>query len=280
MAEKYNVIFSGNIAQGFDEATVQDNIVRLLKIPEQQRAAFFSGKEITLKKDLNLDEALKLKSQLEQLGLTMTMVSTMMADMYASLEQSQAEKQSKIAEQKVVNQAQEEKEARRQAARDEYAALMAQKAEDEAVEVDKPPAIFSLSLQGRFGRLHYLNAALLSFVVVIIIVFLWMLVFMSGGDANTEQAINNSILLTVINLLYSLISLRFGILRLHDVNLSGWYLILGFVPLISGLFSLYLLFAPGTDGENDYGHQPREGNKLGLFGLAFFVVALFWFGWG
>ena len=96
----------------------------------------------------------------------------------------------------------------------------------------------------------------------------------------TEQAINNSILLTVINLLYSLISLRFGILRLHDVNLSGWYLFLGFVPLISGLFSLYLLFAPGTDGENDYGHQPREGNKLGLFGLAFFVVALFWFGWG
>ena len=76
--------------------------------------------------------------------------------------------------------------------------------------------------------------------------------------------------------LYSLFSLRFSILRLHDLNLSGWYLLIGFIPLIGNLFSLYLLFAPGNEDSNDYGYPPREGSKFGLFGIIFVIIALFW----
>jgi len=36
-----------------------------------------------------------------------------------------------------------------------------------------------------------------------------------------------------------------GIRRLHDLNLSGWYLLLGFIPFINLLGFLCLLLAPG-----------------------------------
>lgn len=273
MSEKYNLVFSGVILPGFDESSVKDKVSKVLKLPESQKGAFFSGQEITLKKDLSLDEALRLKSQLEQLGLMITMMSSAMANMYLSLEKSQSEKAEAVKRAEEPNLAAEQ---RRQAARDEYEAMMAQQAEDEAVEVDKPPAIFSLSLAGRYGRLNYLNAGLLSFVVVFVIVLIWMSLMINPNVNNVDQAAESSMILAIVGLLYSLVSLRFGILRLHDLNLSGWYLLLTFVPFIGGLFSLYLLFAPGNEDSNDYGYPPREGSKLGLFGIIFVIIALYW----
>jgi len=263
MSEKYNLVFSGVILPGFDESSVKDKVSKVLKLPESQRGAFFSGQEITLKKDLSLDEALRLKSQLEQLVLMITMRSSAMANMYLSLEKSQSEKAEAVKRAEEPNLAAEQ---RRQAARDEY----------EAVEVDKPPAIFSLSLVGRYGRLNYLNAGLLSFVVVFVIVLIWISLMINPNVNNVDQAAESSMILAMVGLLYSLVSLRFGILRLHDLNLSGWYLLLTFVPFIGGLFSLYLLFAPGNEDSNDYGYPPREGSRLGLFGIIFVIIALYW----
>jgi uncharacterized membrane protein YhaH (DUF805 family) len=42
-----------------------------------------------------------------------------------------------------------------------------------------------------------------------------------------------------------------GVRRLHDLNRSGWYLLLAFVPLVNVVMILSLLFAPGK----------VEGNK-------------------
>ncbi len=36
-----------------------------------------------------------------------------------------------------------------------------------------------------------------------------------------------------------------GVRRLHDLNRSGWYLLLAFIPLVNLVIILYLLFAPG-----------------------------------
>lgn len=273
MSEKYNLIFNGNILPGFDEKSVKEQVAKALKLPESQREAFFSGQEITLKKDLSLDEALRLKSQLEQLGLMIAMMSSAMANMYLSLEKSQSEKAEAVKRAEEPNLVAEQ---RRQAARDEYEARMAQQAEDEAVEVDKPPATFSLSLKGRYGRLNYLNAGLLAFALVVVLVIIWMIIVADPRSLDHSQEIENSSLLGLVGWLYSLFSLRFSILRLHDLNLSGWYLLIGFIPLIGNLFSLYLLFAPGNEDSNDYGYPPREGSKFGLFGIIFVIIALFW----
>ena len=47
-----------------------------------------------------------------------------------------------------------------------------------------------------------------------------------------------------------------AIRRLHDLNKSGWWLLVSFIPYINIVFCLYILFAPGTPGENKYGADP------------------------
>ena len=44
--------------------------------------------------------------------------------------------------------------------------------------------------------------------------------------------------------------------RLHDLNSSGWYVLISFVPF-GQLLILWLMFKKGTDGVNDYGEPPQ-----------------------
>ena len=46
-------------------------------------------------------------------------------------------------------------------------------------------------------------------------------------------------------------SLAVGIRRMHDVNKSGWYIL---IPI----YSLILCFTKGTEGPNDYGVDPKN----------------------
>ena len=46
-----------------------------------------------------------------------------------------------------------------------------------------------------------------------------------------------------------------GIRRLHDLNRSGWYLLLAFIPLVNVVMILYLLFAPGKAEGNRWATQ-------------------------
>ena len=44
--------------------------------------------------------------------------------------------------------------------------------------------------------------------------------------------------------------------RLHDTNHSGWWFFISAVPLIGGLWLLFLLVSAGTPGDNKYGPDP------------------------
>ena len=48
----------------------------------------------------------------------------------------------------------------------------------------------------------------------------------------------------------------YGVRRLNDMNYSGWFLLLAFVPVVNMIFTIALLLLPGTDGQNDYGPPP------------------------
>jgi uncharacterized membrane protein YhaH (DUF805 family) len=47
--------------------------------------------------------------------------------------------------------------------------------------------------------------------------------------------------------------------RLHDQDKSGWFILLTLIPYLGFLFWLIFAFWPGTEGENDYGWNPRDG---------------------
>ena len=63
--------------------------------------------------------------------------------------------------------------------------------------------------------------------------------------------------LTTILLLGTLVpSIACAVRRLHDQNKSGWFALLGLIPL-ANLVLLVFMFLEGTKGENQYGPDPK-----------------------
>jgi uncharacterized membrane protein YhaH (DUF805 family) len=50
-------------------------------------------------------------------------------------------------------------------------------------------------------------------------------------------------------------SLAVGARRLHDTRRSGWWQLIGLVPLV-GWIVLLIFFVTGSDGDNQYGPRP------------------------
>ena len=55
-----------------------------------------------------------------------------------------------------------------------------------------------------------------------------------------------------------IVTSSFIVRRCHDLNKSGYWGLLVLVPIVNFFFLLYLLFAKGTDGWNQYGPDPLE----------------------
>lgn len=51
-------------------------------------------------------------------------------------------------------------------------------------------------------------------------------------------------------------SLAVDVRRLHDLDRSGWWLLVGFIPLIGIFILLIWLIGKGTAGDNNYGADP------------------------
>lgn len=52
-------------------------------------------------------------------------------------------------------------------------------------------------------------------------------------------------------------SIAVSVRRLHDINLSGWWMLLSLIPLLGGLALLVLFVRDGTPGENRFGPSPK-----------------------
>ena len=52
--------------------------------------------------------------------------------------------------------------------------------------------------------------------------------------------------------------------RLHDINKSGWWILIILIPLLGVLVLLYWEVLKGTEGTNDYGDNPLEALALAI----------------
>jgi uncharacterized membrane protein YhaH (DUF805 family) len=52
-------------------------------------------------------------------------------------------------------------------------------------------------------------------------------------------------------------SLAVFVRRMHDVGKSGWWFLIGFIPIIGAIWLLVLLCTDGNPGENSYGPSPK-----------------------
>jgi uncharacterized membrane protein YhaH (DUF805 family) len=60
-------------------------------------------------------------------------------------------------------------------------------------------------------------------------------------------------------------SLAVTVRRLHDINCSGWFILLSFIPYIGGLIVFVMTVIPGTKGANNYGPDPNPVSAAEVF---------------
>ena len=70
--------------------------------------------------------------------------------------------------------------------------------------------------------------------------------------------LHNHLLLTVFMIATWFPNLAIGVRRLHDLDASGWWTLLGFIPIL-GIIALWIWFSfKGTEGRNRFGGDPLE----------------------
>lgn len=125
-------------------------------------------------------------------------------------------------------------------------------------------------ISGRITRktfiLRMVGLFVLSFVLLVLVSM-----FINGVDAHLEPDkdylfidITGPILIGFILiyiLLFIVFSLAQEIKRLQDMNSSGWWLLLRFIPIVSLFYLLWLLIGSGTVGPNKYGDDPKNRIK-------------------
>jgi len=46
--------------------------------------------------------------------------------------------------------------------------------------------------------------------------------------------------------------------RLHDIDKSGWWILISLIPFVGSIWLLVLMVQDGTNGQNKYGIDPRN----------------------
>lgn len=103
---------------------------------------------------------------------------------------------------------------------------------------------------GKLNRLGFLRNQLISFVLVWILAFNVVLLDLDLENEESMSTTIYAILFFVMLVVAGLISIFAFIQRLHDLNKSGWWTLLAYIPLINLIFILYLLFAKGLVTSN------------------------------
>lgn len=97
--------------------------------------------------------------------------------------------------------------------------------------------------KGRAGRAEYWWFLL--FNVIVGVVF-----------GIVDAIIGNKVLGYLVDLALLLPNIMVGIRRLHDLDRSGWFLLLGLIPIVGWIILIVWFVQQGKPGPNQYGNPP------------------------
>lgn len=104
---------------------------------------------------------------------------------------------------------------------------------------------------GRARRCEYWGFVLYNGLVSFILIFiLYLLLPVSIASAIYD----------LYNLIIFLPGLAVAVRRMHDIDKSGWYVLIALIPIVGILIALFLDCRKGTDGPNKYGPDPIAQN--------------------
>lgn len=110
------------------------------------------------------------------------------------------------------------------------------------------------TFEGRLNRLAYCLMCLKLLIVYII-------VCLAGGFLWQISEMLSAFLIGIATIAVTIANISLTARRCHDLNRSGWWTISLFIPYVDLIAGLYLIFAPGTAGANDYGEDPLAKEK-------------------
>jgi uncharacterized membrane protein YhaH (DUF805 family) len=115
------------------------------------------------------------------------------------------------------------------------------------LEVLKKYAVFD----GRAQRAEYWYFFLFSMIISLVFV----VIDIATGSFNEKSGFG--LLSGIYTLAVIIPTIAVGVRRLHDTNRSGWWILIGLIPII-GFIVLIVFFVIDSDqGDNQYGSNPK-----------------------
>ena len=100
------------------------------------------------------------------------------------------------------------------------------------------------NFNGRARRAEYWNFVLVNLIISILLMVI-------------DSVIGIQVLSGIYSLGLLIPSIAAAVRRLHDLDKSGWFLLLAFIPLVN-IWLIVLLASEGTRGPNQYGADPKN----------------------
>ncbi len=110
---------------------------------------------------------------------------------------------------------------------------------------------------GRATRSEYWYFILFYFIFSIIAATLDSLVINPMLGASSTEAGQGGILQMIFALGLLIPSIALGIRRFHDIGKSGWWMLIGFIPILGLLALIYFYVQDSQAGSNLYGENPK-----------------------
>jgi len=123
---------------------------------------------------------------------------------------------------------------------------------------------------GRSRRMEYWMFTLFNALVLLALFIVFLVMSGPFNDAAGTADSGASAAFFVISIvLFWLVSfipgLAVQVRRLHDQDLSGWLVLINFIPYLGALVMLVMMCLRGTAGENQYGPDPLGGAPADVF---------------
>ncbi len=94
------------------------------------------------------------------------------------------------------------------------------------------------------------------FVLIYIVIYIVLTVIdMMVGLADPATGVG--VLGGIFALAMLIPSISVGVRRLHDTNRSGWWLLIGFIPIIGALVLIVFFLLDSQPGDNRFGPNPK-----------------------
>ncbi|RST85058.1 DUF805 domain-containing protein, partial [Aquibium carbonis] len=110
--------------------------------------------------------------------------------------------------------------------------------------------------RGRARRKEYWGFVLFFLVTMTVLALVALFIDAALGNLDRDEPITLAILPGLFGLAMVLPSVAVTVRRIHDIGLSGWFVLLGLIPTIGSLIILVFALVPSQKNPNRWGEVP------------------------